>query len=102
MKIQSPYEKKKQQDQRNRERLKSLSSGRTLREILLAEGKTDNMINAILKQWLRVGKIDQQEYDDNMPKEKPEVRQVLPESVGDAGDLPFEAGVFFFGKRVAD
>ena len=71
-----------------------------LRIVLRGEGKTERMVDAILKQWRGTNKITQEVFEKNMGivSSKP-----APQHNDDAYsdyDLPFEPGVFFFGKPV--
>lgn len=101
MQLRTAAMKKAEQERRNRDRVKLLQSGKSLRQILLDEGKTENTVDAVLRKWLEVGKITQQEFDDNQrQKPKPvdvviELPEVYPAEI-DHGDLPFEPGVFAF------
>lgn len=93
MKFRTSTDRKKEQDRRIRSRLKEIENGKSIRQVLRQEGKSENSINAILRQWLSLGKITQEEYDANTRDESSRSGNILDESGMDS-DLPFEPGVF--------
>lgn len=100
MKFRTSTDRKREQDKRIRARLKEIENGKSIRQVLRQEGKSENSINAILRQWLSLGKITQEEYDANTRGESSRSGNVLAESTLHS-DLPFQPGVFINGKKVA-
>lgn len=112
MRYRTNTDKQRDRDERNKSRVELLKTGKSLREILSSEGKTARTVDAILRQWLKVGKIDQEEYDANCrPESKPAPTtrlktappktQHLPQDLPsveelELSDLPFTPGVFVF------
>ena len=93
MKFRTSTDRKREQDKRIRSRLTEIENGNSIRQVLRQEGKSENSINAILRQWLSLGKITQEEYDANTRDESSRSGNRLAESGMDS-ELPFEPGVF--------
>lgn len=69
-----------------------------LRIVLRSEGKTEKVIDAILKQWRGSNKITQEVFDRNMMPVPTEVP--MQHSITTDDDPPFEPGVFWFGQPI--